>query len=247
MEINPLEESTSDPAPALGRGLQLLDLLVRRPHATLEDLVRATAWPRSSLFRLLASLERNGLAQRDATRRWRACAVLTTIGDGPSIDAWRDAPAALARRGARGELWRFTDDGAVLLATAEPADWAMRSAIQPPWRADPQELLAPVQLWWAHRATRPPGRSWYMHERRRQWLSAAATAQLIDRVRLAPLAECIARNHNALRRTAAVLHGSGQALGALVAVHVCFTARETIPRTVRETLLKLATTCLHPH
>src|SRR4051812_28853893 len=160
MGNNPYMED-GDPAPALGRGLHILRLLDGRPGSTLEDLVRATAWPRSSLARLLASLERNGAVSRADGRGWRATALLAPTADAGALDAWRRAPAALARLGVRGELYAFAADGPVLMATEEPQDWTMRSAVQPGWHADPAELLAPVQLWWAHAADVPPRRGWH--------------------------------------------------------------------------------------
>lgn len=238
MGIKPYTGSEGDPAPALGRGLHLLRLLGARPGSTLEDLVRATVWPRSSLARLLASLERNGAVLRGEDRGWRATALLATTGDG--LDAWRSAPAALARHGVRGELYSFADHGLTLVAVVEPEGWTVRSTVQPGWQPDLSELLAPVQLWWAAAANRPPGRGWHWRDRERRWLDRAATGRLIDRVRLAPLAECPARNHNALRRCAVLLRSGGRAIGALAAVRFCLRSSETVPPSVRATLLRLA-------
>lgn len=229
-----------DPAPALGRGLHVLRLLGRTPGSTLEDLVRATSWPRSSLARLLTSLERNGAVARADGRGWQATALLAPTVEAGALDAWRKAPAALARHGVRGELYAFTGDGPVLMAAVEPDDWMVRSVVQVGWHADPTELLALVQLWWAHAVDRPARRGWYWQERERRWLERAALGRLIDRVRLAPYAECLARNHNALRRCAVPLRRGGQVVGALVAVRFCLSAKERVPAVVRTALSRLA-------
>jgi hypothetical protein len=60
---------------------------------------------------------------------------------------------------------------------------------------------------------------------------------LIDRVRLAPLADCPARNHNAVRRCAVALRSDSRVVGALVGARVCFSAQEVVPRGVREALV----------
>lgn len=239
MVNNPYMEG-GDPAPALGRGLHVLRLLGKAPGSTLEDLVRTTAWPRSSLARLLASLERNGAVARGDGRGWRATALLAPTIEAGDLDAWRNGPAALARHGVRGELYAFTGTGLVLMAAVEPDAWTVRSVVQPGWRPELSELLAPVQLWWAHVADRPPRRGWHWRDRERQWLARTATVQLIDRVRLAPSAECPARNHNALRRCAVPLRRGGQVVGALAAVRFCLSAGERVPQAVRVALLRLA-------
>jgi len=230
--------TSHDPAPALGRGLELLRLLWQKPGATLDDLAKATGWPKSSLLRLLASLEQHGAATRDGRSGWRATVNLSGAVSGVGAEAWQGALPALANLGVRAELYRFDDDGPVLTAIAEPAGWATTGMVQTHWRPQTAEMLAPVQLWLAHRASGPPGRTWYWRERRRAWLSATVSRRLIDRARLAPLAECPARNHNALRRCAVALRGDRSVAGALVAAQVCFSAQEVVPRAVREALLK---------
>ncbi len=234
--------TSHDPAPALGRGLELLRLLGKKPGATLDDLAKSTGWPKSSLLRLLASLEQHGAATRAGRSGWRTTVNLSGAVSGVGAEAWQGALPALANMGVRAELYRFDDDGPVLTAIAEPAGWATTGMVQTHWRPQTAEMLAPVQLWLAHRAPAPPGRTWYWRERERAWLSASASRRLVDRVRLAPLAECPARNHNALRRCAVALRGDRLVVGALVAAQVCFSAREVVPRGVREELLRCGKT-----
>lgn len=60
---------TSNPAPALSRGLELLRRLGAEGPASLESLAHATAWPKSSVSRILKSLELAGAVRRDPVTR----------------------------------------------------------------------------------------------------------------------------------------------------------------------------------
>lgn len=188
---------SNDPAPALGRGLRLLRLLDGGAWR-LEDLVRATALPRSSLARILDSLAANGCVRRDGFR-WQATARLAAAG-ATGVERWRPAAEALAMHGWRGEVWSFQPTGPVLVSAVEPS--AMPVGLVPPgWTADPEEWMAPVQLWWAVRGGRP-SRAWY-----RDGVVVRRVAR--DRIRtdLAALrngtaATCPTANHRGLLRTA---------------------------------------------
>lgn len=59
----------SNPAPALSRGLELLRRLDADGPASLESLTHATAWPKSSVSRILQSLELAGAVRRDPASR----------------------------------------------------------------------------------------------------------------------------------------------------------------------------------
>ena len=54
-----------DPAPALTRGLDLLQILEEEGPTSLEFLSQHTGWPKSSIARLLKSLENYGAVTRD--------------------------------------------------------------------------------------------------------------------------------------------------------------------------------------
>lgn len=209
-----------EPAPALIRGLHLLRILADGPPATLEDLVRGTAIPRSSLARMLEALARAGLVRRDGAKRWSALVIIAASEPQRWVEGWRPAMAGLvATTGLRAELWRFDATGAELDDAAAPAGWTRPVFAYRGWRPDLHELVAPVQLWWGLVAGDPAPRAWYMDGRRRRWLPAARVRRQVDAVRLAGRSACLAVNSNGLVRHAVALrNANGQTVGALALV-----------------------------
>jgi DNA-binding IclR family transcriptional regulator len=211
-----------EPAPALTRGLHLLRLLAAGRPATLEDLVRATAIPRSSLARMLQALAEAGVAARGEGLRWRALLRIEPLAGAPEgavAAATRMLARLAADSGRRAEWWRFTPEGPELAAAREPRGWPVRVFAYPGWRPERRELMAPVVLWWAAAAEEEPGRCWYWQGARRRWLPAGRVRALADAARLAGAAACPAPNHNGLARRALVVRQrSGAALGALALV-----------------------------
>jgi hypothetical protein len=208
-----------EPAPALVRGLHLLRIIAAGPPVTLEELVRGTAIPRSSLARMLEAMGRSGVLRRDG-RYWSAQVRITASEPQRTVEDWRPVMAGLvAATGLRIELWRFDDHGSELDDMAEPMDWTRQVFAYRGWRPDRHELLAPVQLWWAHVADVPAPRAWFMDGCRRSWLPASRVRRLADATRLGREASCLAMNHNRLVRYAILLRdGAGQAIGALALV-----------------------------
>jgi DNA-binding IclR family transcriptional regulator len=228
-----------DAAPALARGLHLMRLLETRGTATLEELVRTTALPRSSVARLLETLEGAGIAERGAGLRWRLTRRLVPLPSADPLAAWSPQLPGLARRlDLRIELWRFDDRGCELAAVALPEGWPVPMYAHPGWRPDLHELIAPVQLWIALRRPGLPEASWYWADDRRIGLDQDAVRRLADRVRLAGTAGCPARNHVAIRRWGLGLHAAdGQAIGCLSAVRFCLRRRDGFPAAARAVLL----------
>lgn len=195
----------NDPAPALGRGLRLLRLLDGRDWR-LEDLVRATAMPRSSLARLLDSLAANGCVRRDG-HAWHAVARLSADVSAAGLARWRAACEAIARSGQRGELWAFAPGGPVLVAVAPgPADPPGLIGIG--WSADREEWMAPVHLWWAQQGGRPR-RAWYRHAGGISRIAAARVAVDLAAVRRGGDACCPRPNQRGITRAARLLPDGG--------------------------------------
>src|SRR4051812_5464316 len=73
------------PAPALSRGLAVLELLGGGEAIALEDLARSARLPKPSVLRLLRTLQAMGAADREeGGKRWRALARLAPIADAPT-------------------------------------------------------------------------------------------------------------------------------------------------------------------
>jgi hypothetical protein len=209
-----------EPAPALIRGLHLLRILADGPPAALEDLVRGTAIPRSSLARMLEAMARAGLIRRDEAKCWTALVRIAACEPQRWVEGWRPTMAGLvATTGLRAELWRFDAAGAELDDAAVPVGWTRSVFAYRGWRPDLHELVAPVQLWWGVVAGEPAPRAWYMDGNRRRWLPATRVRRLADAVRLTGRSACLAVNSNGLVRHAVALrNGHGQPVGALVLV-----------------------------
>lgn len=77
------EPPPPEAATSLEKGLRLLRLVARAPEgARVAMLVRTSGLPKSSVLRLLAGLEREGLVERDPATRRVYCGVgLSTLGD----------------------------------------------------------------------------------------------------------------------------------------------------------------------
>ncbi len=140
----------ADPAPALSRGIALLERLASDGPQVLERLAASAGLPKSSTLRLLSALERLGLVARDpATRRFHARAVLTRgQGDAAETAHQRTVLAGLARAaGHAAELWELRSDSLVLTDRADPEDasTAVRARIgfvRPLVEADAVALIA---------------------------------------------------------------------------------------------------------
>jgi hypothetical protein len=203
----------NDPAPALGRGLRLLRLLDGQPWR-LEDLVRATALPRSSLARLLDSLAANGCVRRDG-HMWHAIARLSAEVSAAGLARWRAACEAIAASGLRGELWAFAPGGPVLVAVASgPADPPGLIGIG--WSADREEWMAPVQLWWARLGGRPR-RVWYRHGGGISRIASTRVATDLAASRRGGDACCPRPNQRGITRAARLLPEGGCIVAAGIA------------------------------
>jgi DNA-binding IclR family transcriptional regulator len=227
-----------DAVPALARGLHLMHVLEARGTATLEEPVRTTALPRSSVARILETLGTADIAERGAGLRWRLTRHLVTLPPADPLAAWSSLLPALARRlSLRLELWRFDERGCELASVVLPEGWPVPMYAHPGWRPDLHELIAPVQLWIARRQPGLPGAAWYWADDRRIRLSQSAVRRLADRVRLSGVAGCPARNHIAIRRWAvALLAADGQTIGCLSAVRFCLRRRDGFSAAVRAAL-----------
>ena len=64
-----MKKSKKYPAPALEYGIRAMQALENLGEMSLEDLTRKTAVPRSTLLRVLETMEELGMVSRDATNR----------------------------------------------------------------------------------------------------------------------------------------------------------------------------------
>lgn len=229
MELLATVPHTDDPAPALTRGLRLLDELVRSGPCSLETLTRTTGFPKSSALRILQSLEHLGAVQRDpGNREFHARLRLTPVAStDPSSWPERVAPtlAPLAERyGYTAELYAVHVDHAVMIDRAEPRNTEVRVTARVGFRRDFDEFEAVTQtcLTW-NTDTLPPGRPklWYWDQAQRTPLRRQEVLSCMDRIRAKRAAYDLGLNTNGIRRYAAPLTQQGRLVGVLALAQFC--------------------------
>lgn len=117
-------------APALDRGLAVLETLDDGAWASLDGLAGTLAVPKSSLLRILGTLEQRGYVERSAqTRQYRTRVVIQRVAP-PSRQARQAVQAALealsAELGLTVEWYRVGSTHAELTQRAEAAEGAVR-------------------------------------------------------------------------------------------------------------------------
>lgn len=111
-------------APALARGLCLLDQLTVDGQASLEKLAARNQWPKSSVLRCLQTLESLSIVRQDPeTRRWQALQRLQTLDSpilAPMEAARKRLPTLAEQTGHCAELYFLQDGTLTLMDRAEP-------------------------------------------------------------------------------------------------------------------------------
>lgn len=210
----------ADPAPALSRGVALLDLLNRDGPQGLERLAAASGSPKSTALRLLAALERLGLVARDpATRRFHARATLVRGGDeGAEAARVRQLLAGLARdAGHAAEWWEVRDGGLVMTDRADPEDATTAVRARIGFARDAAEADAVVLVAMAAGAVAAPARQHQCRDRREVAVGRAAIAAQVAASRTAGAAADAGVNANGVRRFAAPVLRDG-VLRGIVAI-----------------------------
>jgi len=225
-----------DPAPALTRGLRVLELLAIDGHASLDSLARKTGWPKSSLLRYLQALETSGAARQDpASKAWEALRSLQPVLAATASNALEPArrqlsPLAEATRHCV-ELYRATPSRVELIDRAEPelADVTLVARIG--FVRDLRELDATAKIFYAFASQPlPPQPLWRWRAGRKTRLAHPAAAKALAAARREGVACDDDFNSNGIRRFAAPLLND---LGALVGI-VSIAQRQT-HRAARET------------
>lgn len=199
----------NDPTPALTRGLLLLKRLAEDGPSSLEKLAQATSWPKSSVFRLLASLEAFGAVERDpADRRYRA--ALRLVPFAPVADGLRERALPIMKELGRAsahtvELFTWNAGHLTMIERCEPDDRDVTVRARIGWNPDPTEAfaltLAPM-AWDPDEAPSSKIKYWFWKFSERVALSAPALHKLIEHARAKDLAVCQFPNAHGVRRYA---------------------------------------------
>jgi DNA-binding IclR family transcriptional regulator len=178
--------ATPSAAPALTRGLALLEDLSIDGQRSLEHLARDHAWPKTSVLRLLQTLEAAGAVARDpASKRWMAVKRLVPDqGDAGERARLAAVLAHLAEAsGGTAEWWVADGDRLVLAARHEPeaGEVAVRARIG--YRRELAELEAATVAACAAGLGTTARRPWIWRDGRRVHLAAATVAARLAEAR----------------------------------------------------------------
>ncbi|HAU37052.1 MAG TPA: hypothetical protein DCX07_04975 [Phycisphaerales bacterium] len=218
----------SSGAPALTRGIAVLRLLGDGRARTLEEIARATRWPKSSLLRLCRDLTALGLLARDrASRAYSARARIVPLHAGGELSSELDAALdRLVETTSRTAEWYVPSEaGMVIVRRAEPQAAEVRVIARVgfvrAWRGELDAVAALAAAWF-----RPPERStagyWtYLRPGVRGSLPARSAAGKIASARETGFVADEVVNPHGVRRQAGVVIRAGRPVGVLaLAEHV---------------------------
>ena len=221
----------ADPAPALSRGLAVLRALATDGPQTLEQLARASGWPKSSLLRLLRSLAAFGAVRRDAaTKRYHALLTLAPLGDrGPGLleQAAPVLDALCAEAGQTTELYAWGDGALTMIDRREPEEALVSVRARIGFQRNLAEVEALSQVVHAFdESTALPGKPWAWRGGKRTTLSITATRKAVAEAKRRGVGIDLGVNEFGIRRYAAPLLSGDRLVGVLAIAQFC-TPRDT--------------------
>jgi len=239
-----------DPAPALGRGLKLLNLLHLKGACSLEQLVLESRWPKSSVLRLLQSLVVAGAVARDPqTLAYRVVLRLVAV-DSVDLRLKEHCAAGMAmlceRSGHTVELHHFNARGLEMIDRQEPDQAMVRVVARVGWRRSMDEIDALTQVACAFGDRYEPLKpTWYWRNGRQHRVTAAGVRRVLVRVCRERCAVDLGINAHGVRRYAAPVVGPDRKLLAIVAVAQVCSPRALRPdpaiiQAVRQTAVHLS-------
>jgi DNA-binding IclR family transcriptional regulator len=248
MELPSISRGATDPAPALGRGLALLRKLVADGPCSLERLAGDTGWPKSSVLRLLTSLEAADVVARDpVTRRFRAIARLVPAERHDQLrERWLAVSASIAEdAGHTLELYRFVGGSLVMTDRHEPEDAAVSVKARIGFQRDLTELDALARIALALGVPRDhwPSDAWRWSAGRRLPLKPAQRSRLVSAAADAGAATDEEPNTHSVRRYAAAVLDQRKLVAAVALAQVCSPA-DTGPDPRLEALTRDAATAM---
>jgi DNA-binding IclR family transcriptional regulator len=211
-------------APALSRGLSLLARLLEDGTSSLEQLAQRSGWPKSSVLRLLQSLEQAGCVTRDpASKRYSALVRLVPIDSTESAlkAACASIMVELSERVLHTvELHSYERHALTMIERSEPEHAEVQVRARIGFRRDLTELDALTLVMLAYaipEAEWPEAEYWHWDGHGKKIaVERARMRRYVARTREQSAAVDLAVNPNGVRRYAAPLRaGSGLLCGVL--------------------------------
>lgn len=213
---------TDRPIRALERTLGALSRLSRDGAQTLEQLTVATGYPRSSLLRLLRSLESVGAVTRDSVdRRYYARLRVVPLAEGEEALRRRVYAAVRDLIGTLGqtvELYRLERSAVMMIERHEPegATAHVGARIGHPRPRDEIDAVVQVALASGDDDIAQPKSPYVINAEGRQALAKSEVATLVASVAAAGVASDVHINENKVRRHAVpIRHLDGRLAGVL--------------------------------
>lgn len=220
--------ATPNPAPALARGLDLLRHLDAHGPSSLEDLARATGFPKSSVARILHSLELAAAVERHpATRRYHARLRLAPVAPTGRLslpEAASPVMDQLARQTRHTvELYNAQPLGPAMIARREPDDAPVAVRARVGFVRDLHEIEAVCQVTrvFAPHPDQPADRLWHWDSGVKCNDTAEQLQRVLDTTRHALAAVDLGINEYGIRRYAAPIREDDRLLGTLALAQFC--------------------------
>lgn len=221
MEIGPLLSAETS-APALSRGLAVLLALEEGEPRALEDLTRALALPKASVFRLLETLQEIGLVQKTADKRYEALCALRPLRDQREVFRRRMSgklPGLCAALSVTIEWYEPSAEGMVLIDQSIP-EAEVRVQARPGFvRQWGGEFDAVARLGYAFDPAAPPpvGLRGHVRDGVLEALSAGMARRMRETARKEGTARDDFLNSNGVRRQALAVFDGAVFRGVLAA------------------------------
>lgn len=231
------------PAPALARGLTLLEQLAVDGQSSLEKLALQNAWPKSSVLRCLQTLEAMEMVTQDQeSKRWQALKRVKTLEDPtlPALESARKRLAFLAdRTGHCAELYIWKETKLTLIDRAEPESVEVMVRARIGFQRGLEELDATALVAFAFDPhLEPPEKSWAWKKGKKKKLSPEKCDQRISKTRKQGLTVDSGFNEHGIRRFAIPVFSENRLAGVLAI------AQRQTPRAEQE--ISLIKQTLHP-
>ncbi|MDA3874073.1 MAG: helix-turn-helix domain-containing protein [Kiritimatiellae bacterium] len=194
------------PAPALAKGLVLLEQLAVDGHLSLERIAARNRWPKSSTLRYLLTLEKMGaVKQHPDTRHWQALKILHPLSPVTDyLQPYREQLPELAdRTGHCAELYHVDSNRVKLIDRADPETGEIVVAARIGFERGLTELDSTAALYFGFTPThKPPRRVWVWKEGEKQPLTGLQRKERILRARENSFAVDVDFNEFGIRRFA---------------------------------------------
>jgi DNA-binding IclR family transcriptional regulator len=201
-----MELESDFPAPALAKGLLLMEQLTKDGQSSLEQIARKHQWPKSSTLRYLQTLEKLGIVhQHPDTLRWQALQRLRPVRSeltGPLAELHARLPALAEESGHCAELYRVGGRHVTLVDRAEPEGGEVTITARIGFHRDLRELDATAGILFAFTDILPSSGMWWWEEGEKTPVSVETRDRSLVRIRETTLAVDHAFNEHGIRRHA---------------------------------------------